>query len=327
MKNPVLSIIVPVYNVEPYLSKCIDSVLDQIFTDFELILIDDGSTDSSGSICDDYKERDNRIIVIHKRNGGQSSARNAGLDIARGQYISFIDSDDAISKDLYAENIPILLSDLSIDFLRFPLVFVYPDGKKIVDKVLEEHIYGIKKAFEFWSDNGSGARGYVCENIYKHKIFDRLRFPEGMIFEDCYIQGFILEQVDHIYISNIGAYLYLQRENSTTNSALATLKRCYDDLNATITYMEKMKRYNVDMNIFMKCMNRTMSRAIRFNYTFADGQFESYYQRMRKISVPCWKYLASGLAMKQKMKMIFIQIIGAQMYMSILRKIVKKRVI
>lgn len=96
---PKISIIVPVYNVEKYLRKCIDSILNQTFKDFELILIDDGSTDESGKICDEYNLKDNRIKVIHKENGGLSSARNAGLDIAQGEYIGFVDSDDWIESD------------------------------------------------------------------------------------------------------------------------------------------------------------------------------------------------------------------------------------
>ena len=96
-----LSIIVPVYNVEPYLRRCIDSILAQTFTDFELILVDDGSPDNCPAICDEYAEKDPRIVVIHKQNGGLSDARNAGLDIARGEYIGFVDSDDYIDAEMY----------------------------------------------------------------------------------------------------------------------------------------------------------------------------------------------------------------------------------
>ena len=94
--TPLLSVIVPVYNVEKYLSRCIDSILSQTFTDFELILVDDGSPDNCGSICDEYAKKDKRIIVIHQQNRGVSSARNKGLDIARGEYVTFVDSDDQI---------------------------------------------------------------------------------------------------------------------------------------------------------------------------------------------------------------------------------------
>ena len=112
-----ISIIVPVYNVERYLGKCINSILNQTFADFELILVDDGSTDRSGYICDDYKKKDNRIKVIHKENGGLSSARNAGLDIAKEKYIGFVDSDDFINKNMYEflyKDIKVNNSDIAI---------------------------------------------------------------------------------------------------------------------------------------------------------------------------------------------------------------------
>ena len=99
MKNPLISIIVPVYNAERYVSKCIDSIIAQTYTDWELILVDDGSTDSSGKICDEYKQLDSRINVIYKQNGGASSARNKGLDNAQGEFVAFIDSDDYVEAD------------------------------------------------------------------------------------------------------------------------------------------------------------------------------------------------------------------------------------
>ncbi|OOL43593.1 glycosyl transferase family 2, partial [Enterococcus faecium] len=108
--------IVPVYKVEKYLRKCVDSILAQTFTDFEVILVDDGSPDNSGKICDEYAEKDNRVRVIHKENGGLSSARNAGIDVARGKYLGFVDSDDYIDEDMYEilyENLKIHDADIS----------------------------------------------------------------------------------------------------------------------------------------------------------------------------------------------------------------------
>ena len=96
-----ISIIVPVYNVEPYLNKCLDSIVNQTYKKLEIILIDDGSTDNSGLICDEYASKDNRIIVVHQKNKGLSAARNVGLNIAKGDYIAFVDSDDFIEKDMY----------------------------------------------------------------------------------------------------------------------------------------------------------------------------------------------------------------------------------
>ena len=120
-KEYLLTIIVPVYNVELYLSDCIESILAQSFDNFELLLIDDGSTDSSGAICDKYKKLDKRVRVFHTENKGVSSARNKGLDEARGKYISFVDSDDYIDVDTYEPNIRILEADLTIDFIQIPI--------------------------------------------------------------------------------------------------------------------------------------------------------------------------------------------------------------
>ena len=101
MDNLLISVIVPVYNTEKYLGRCVDSIINQTYTNLEIILVDDGSPDNSPAICDEYAKKDQRIKVIHKENGGLSSARNAGLDIAKGDFISFIDSDDWVEKDLF----------------------------------------------------------------------------------------------------------------------------------------------------------------------------------------------------------------------------------
>ena len=106
---PIISVIVPVYNTEKYLSRCIDSILAQTFTDLELILVDDGSTDNSGNICDEYAAKDKRIRVIHQNNCGQGYARNAGLNVARGDYIGFLDPDDLISKDMFSHLIEMVI--------------------------------------------------------------------------------------------------------------------------------------------------------------------------------------------------------------------------
>ena len=137
-KQPLLSIIVPIYKVEEFLHECIDSILKQEFTDYELILVNDGSPDNCGDICDQYSSEDSRIIVIHKENGGLSSARNAGIDIARGKYYSFIDSDDFISQDFSLSNMNYLSLHQDIDMIVTQVCYYDQVENKIVYNTRKE---------------------------------------------------------------------------------------------------------------------------------------------------------------------------------------------
>ena len=123
MEKFILSVIIPVYNVEKYLRKCVDSVLAQDIADMEVILIDDGSPDNCGAICDEYAEKDTRVKVIHKEHEGLSSARNAGLDIARGKYITFVDSDDYLLPNTFIPNLDYIVNHPEVDCLQFPTIY------------------------------------------------------------------------------------------------------------------------------------------------------------------------------------------------------------
>lgn len=127
--NDLISIVVPVYNVENYLDRCVKSIIAQVYTNIEIILVDDGSSDNSGKICEKWKEKDKRIIVIHKKNGGLSSARNAGIEIAKGKYIAFVDSDDYISKNMYSELYRVLKQNNS-DIAICGRKYVWDNGKR-----------------------------------------------------------------------------------------------------------------------------------------------------------------------------------------------------
>lgn len=125
--KPILSVIVPVYNVEPYLSRCVDSILSQTFTNLELILVDDGSTDRSGAICDEGVIKDPRVKVFHELNAGVNTARNKGLNIAQGDYIAFVDGDDFIKPNTFSEAIELLEQNDEIDILQYPEIYVHGD--------------------------------------------------------------------------------------------------------------------------------------------------------------------------------------------------------
>lgn len=211
-----ISIIVPVYNVQLYLKDCLSSILNQSFADFELILINDGSTDNSGKICDEYAAQDGRIKVIHKQNGGPGGARNAGLDIARGDYIMFCDSDDLYDADM-AEYLLNALQKNSCDISMCGLRLISDT------KILEERIVykpeRILKGVDLF-------REYFCNDmlisspvnkLYKREVFNNLRYPEGMIYEDRYlsIEMFLNNSV---YACGESKYNYYMRSGSIINS-------------------------------------------------------------------------------------------------------------
>ena len=133
MRTPLISVIIPVYNVEKYLRRCLDSVIAQTYQNLEIICVDDGSIDDSGKICDQYAVRDARIKVIHQENQGLSAARNRGLDAAEGEYIAFVDSDDYILEDMYKKMLDKLL-DYSVDLCVCQWQYEFSDGRQVVKK-------------------------------------------------------------------------------------------------------------------------------------------------------------------------------------------------
>ncbi|MEG1685022.1 MAG: glycosyltransferase [Bacteroides sp.] len=218
--TPQLSIIIPVYKVEKYIYACVDSILCQSYRDYELILVDDGSPDSCGTICDQYANKDKRIKVIHQTNGGLSAARNAGIEIAVGKYITFVDSDDTVAQDTYIGNMSVLLSDTSIDLLEYPAFVHYKSVKEHLWKEEPRHLYGKENIFVDWVKTQGYLHTYACNKIIKAELFKTIRFPLGKTFEDAHTTPLLLSQCSHLYISNQGFYYYYQRNESITAKAV-----------------------------------------------------------------------------------------------------------
>jgi len=215
-RETLLSVIVPVYNVEDYLVRCVDSILGQTYPHLEVILVNDGSRDGSGAICDTYAARDARVKVIHKENGGLSSARNAGMDAATGEYITFVDSDDWIEADAYAH-----LLDL-IDRYQVERVC---GGNYDVDGETGERTLGlcpereeVLTAEEFvgrmflWQGFDSSA----CDKIYHRSLLETFRYPEGKVCEDVPVTYKIVLGTDRAALSDRPFYNYYHRPGSIT---------------------------------------------------------------------------------------------------------------
>lgn len=225
---PLISIIVPVYKVEKYLHRCIDSILIQSFTDFELILVDDGSPDNCGNICDEYAEKDSRIVVIHKKNGGLSDARNSGIAMARGKYIGFVDGDDYIEKYMY-ESLYNNIKEADADMAICGIYHCY-DGVEI--KKQSQRIKKVCGQIEVIEEVLSGKHVGVGANtkLYKKFLFDDVRYPVGRIVEDAFVIVELLQNVQTVVIDTLPQYCYFHRKNSITMSAFS--ERCYDFIDA-----------------------------------------------------------------------------------------------
>lgn len=232
--NAMVSVIVPVYNVEAYLRQCLDSLIGQSYQALEIILVNDGSTDRSGAICDEYARIDSRVRVIHVENGGQSRARNIALDQARGEYISYVDSDDWLEPETYAELVSIMDAHKHWGLLKFG----------VIRKPKHERRRGSHRLREYTGLRGhllSRGGNLLCNALYRHEAIRDIRFMEGYYCEDVHYTASILAQGEMPFGICARRYYHYRtsRPDSTTNSkglrlSLDTLA-LYEDLLKRIT--------------------------------------------------------------------------------------------
>lgn len=211
-----ISVIVPAYNVEAYLERCVESIIHQTYSELEIILVDDGSTDRTGILCDQIAQKDDRIIVIHKENGGLSDARNAGLTIAGGEYISFIDSDDYIELDMY-ENMIAEMIDREVSLVAVGFIVTDVEGNDTIDVAEEKKNLTREQALLNLLEDGKLYPSSV-NKLFRKEIFDNLRFAKGIINEDTEIIPKIIDVCDRIVILNKAAYHYVLRKGSITQT-------------------------------------------------------------------------------------------------------------
>lgn len=228
-----ISIIVPVYKTEKYLDRCIESIVNQTYKNIEIILVDDGSPDNCPKMCDDWANRDDRIKVVHKENGGLSDARNKGLESATGDYIGFVDSDDVISEKMY-ETLLVLIekNDCEIskcDFYRFN----EGDNPKYTIKEKSNIINSDEMLKNVLLDKMGN---YVCNKLFKKELFDDISFENNVAYEDMFIFYKLVLKSNKIAVTNSELYGYMQRKDSITNGC--SVKNVKDYMNAINT------RYN-----------------------------------------------------------------------------------
>jgi glycosyltransferase involved in cell wall biosynthesis len=278
MMKAKVSIIVPVYNVERYLRRCVDSILAQKFRDYELILVNDGSTDDGGKLCDEYAEQHFNVRVIHKSNGGLSSARNAGLEIADSEYIAFVDSDDYIHPEMIG-TLHELARANSSDVAMCHYVRTSEDlishefGSAATEVSHFTNIQAINELLRVDEDHQNGKRNglhwvLAWNKLYKRQLFDGLRYKDGVLFEDIHIIHRLLYKCSKITYIPKPLYYYYQRPESIVNSSF------------TMRKADKVYALE-DRAIFLRSAGETQlyRRALK---TYLDVFYWYYYRAVRE---------------------------------------------
>jgi len=236
-----ISVIIPVFNVDMYLRECINSILNQSYTDLEIILVDDGSTDKSGAICEEYAAMDSRIIVVHIENGGVSRARNTGLGMAKGEYIGFVDSDDLIHPKMYEHLLNAIIDyDADIASCSHSL---FLDGDMVVEKGTAKEAYVLDKVEnreQYLNNFLSGSfTHYVWKSLYKRNIFESIRFEEGKRMEDVMFCGRLSSIISKRVVIKNRLYYYRIQGNSIMHANSHIFLEHIDAMEYNINHFEK----------------------------------------------------------------------------------------
>lgn len=240
MKEPLISVIVPIYNVEDYLKDCVSSIAKQTYKNLEIILVDDGSLDSSGNICDEFAMYDKRIMVIHKQNGGLSDARNAGINACHGQYIAFVDSDDMIEPD-FIRVLYKLISSGNFQVSQVGTQYIDEEGKKLKERFSYGHGEQVLSKEQFIKGLLTNKITWAAWcNLYRYDFFKDIRFTKGQYNEDClmWIDG--VEKIDKIIISSQCLYQYRKRMGSITSAS--NIKFFSDEFEHSIRWLNKITK-------------------------------------------------------------------------------------
>ena len=235
-----ISVIVPSYNVAPYLQRCVDSLIGQTYSDLEIILVDDGSTDDTGILCDRIAEGDSRIKVIHKENGGLSDARNAGIDIATGEFYSFIDGDDFIEPDTY-EVMMKEMNDPQVSIVAGGFIVTDVQGNTRISMSPERQYLTKEEAFM----DLLGGENYItqssCNKLFRSSLFEKIRYKKGILNEDMEILPKLLDVSNDVVLLNKAVYHYIKKPGSITTADYS---------------MERYRAIEVERDIYLLCKNK-----------------------------------------------------------------------
>lgn len=294
-----ISVIVPVYKVEKYLDKCINSIVNQTYTNLEIILVDDGSPDHCGAMCDAWAKKDGRIKVIHKENGGLSDARNAGMNIATGVYTAFVDSDDWIAVD-FIQTLYDIMVENGAQIAGCDVCTVYPDQELKLNGTNQVRICTAEEAT---GDilHGRGFRAVAWNKLYLSSLLEGERYPLGKFHEDEFFTYRIYGKADKLVYIDRPMYFYLQRQGSIMRSF--TIKR----LDALAAYLERLEYLKIrfpdlyirDKVTFCISCGIMYCQALRHSGEEAREIKKKIRKLRRQVSVPLKEY--QRMSGKQKL--------------------------
>lgn len=255
--SPLISVIVPIYRVEDYLKRCVDSIINQTYKNLEIILVDDGSTDSCPQICDDYAKQDTRIKVVHKENGGLSDARNAGMKVATGEYISFVDSDDYIDVDMLNILLDVMIQE-DCEIAQCGTVRFYDGENAVANKFdYKVKVYNNKEALKELINDGHFVQT-VWNKLYKAEVALKLPFRKGKLNEDEFWTYIVFAESKKIAEVTADMYFYLQRSTSIMGESYSI--RRLDALQAKAERQEYLQEKfpeladDASKNLFFSCV-------------------------------------------------------------------------
>lgn len=287
-----ISIIVPIYNVIQYLPQCMESILAQTWQDMEIILVDDGSKDECPQLCDEYAVQDSRVRVIHKPNGGLSDARNAGMRVAKGEWVYFIDSDDWMHPDALQQ-----LHDFAIknqcEVVQGNLYYAYKDHllyRQPNKKELCQHVFDREEAMRLLIINDR-VKNFAWGKLYRADILRDLDFPVGKFFEDSFWQHQVMHRIKHYGIIDEPLYYYRQREDSISGTASHRLKDLVEGYNVRLEFIQEHYPQ------FAPLMQKMCQKVYDQVYPKAGGLYslQSFMQRVKSRLFPSVKYIKIDL--------------------------------
>ena len=293
-----ISVIISVYNIAPYLERCVYSILRQTYSDLEIILVDDGSTDESGRICDKLGKLDSRIVVVHKDNGGNASARNAGIDVSKGDFITFVDGDDYIENNMYEEMLAEMSKD-DISIVCCGMIVTDISGKDTVQMSKERKVYSREEAlYDFFTREGN-VKPSACNKLFRRNLFDiGNRFNNDVIHEDTEAMPRFLDATENVVVMDKAFYHYVKRKNSARTTKYFNIrgyhmldsmkeyenmcKMKYPEILPYFHYYELVTTYEMLLDL-ARCIDYKKYRRQEFSLRFRTLKAIVKYMRWKEI--------------------------------------------